>query len=94
MANGLGGRRPGSGRKTASHTLEASAAKARMIALVSARIDDLFAELMRQALPIDGGKGDIMAIKELLDRAYGKPTQAIAGEDGGPITVAIIKYNN
>lgn len=88
MANGIGGRRPGAGRKVASHTLEASAAKKRIIELVSARVDDLFAELLRQALP-DEGKGDIVAIKELLDRAYGKPSQAITGENGGAIELNV-----
>lgn len=82
-----GGARPGAGQPKGTrqpHTLEAAAAKARIIALVSARVDDLFAELLRQALPAEG-KGDIVAIKELLDRAYGKPSQAITGDKDNPI---------
>lgn len=27
------------------------------------------------------------ACKEILDRAYGKPAQAITGEDGGPVAL-------
>lgn len=31
----------------------------------------------------------VSAIKEILDRAYGKSPQALTGEDGGPIKQAI-----
>lgn len=31
----------------------------------------------------------VAAAKELLDRAHGKPAQAVTGEGGGPIALAI-----
>ena len=38
--------------------------------------------------------GDVTAIKELLDRAWGKPTQTIAGDKDNPFTVAVISYSD
>lgn len=48
---------------------------------------------LREALlsiALDNGaetRDRIAAIKEWHDRAYGKPSQAITGEDGGPVQV-------
>ena len=35
----------------------------------------------------DNDQAKIAAARELLDRAYGKPAQAVTGEGGGPILV-------
>lgn len=32
----------------------------------------------------------IMAAEALMNRLYGKPVQAVAGEDGGPVRVGVI----
>ena len=79
-----GGKREGAGKPKgykAPHTLEASAAKKRIIELVSARVDELTSKLFELAF---SEKGDIGAIKELLDRAFGKPMQPIVGDDEEP----------
>lgn len=36
-------------------------------------------------------EGDQAAIQEIGNRLDGKPTQAISGEDGGPLTVEIVR---
>lgn len=36
-------------------------------------------------------KGDVFALKELLDRVEGKVAQKHAGEDGGPIQVVVTR---
>lgn len=36
--------------------------------------------------------GDMQAIKEIGDRLDGKSVQAITGEDGGPLTVEIVRF--
>lgn len=37
----------------------------------------------------DSDAARVAASKELLDRAYGKPAQAVTGEGGGPVALAI-----
>lgn len=68
------------GRPIASHTIEASVARARMVEKVGERIDDIVKWLFQKAYQVDD-KGnetiDVAAIKELLDRAYGRPSQAV-----------------
>lgn len=44
-------------------------------------------ELARLATKAESEAARVAAIKELLDRAYGKPAQALTGEDGGAIEV-------
>jgi hypothetical protein len=44
--------------------------------------------LMRHA---ETEAAQIAAIKELLDRAHGRPTQPLSGEDGGPIPITGIR---
>jgi hypothetical protein len=71
-----GGKRAGAGKPKgykAPHTLEASVAKARMVERISARTDELIDKLFEKAL---SENGDTVAIKELLDRGYGKPQQS------------------
>lgn len=36
--------------------------------------------------------GDMQAIKEIGDRLDGRAVQAIAGEDGGPLVIEIVKF--
>ncbi len=78
-----GGKRQGAGKKKgtkASHTIEASIAKARIITRVSERIDELVDVLFEKAI----GSKDVTAIKELFDRGFGKPMQSmeLGGVDG------------
>ena len=49
---------------------------------------DELAEVLLQKVQ----EGDVSAIRELGDRLDGKPTQAITGADGGPLTIEVIKF--
>lgn len=52
-------------------------------------------EALRKVAEVVVGKalaGDKDAVKEIGDRLDGKPAQAITGEDGGPLTVEIIRF--
>lgn len=53
------------------------------------RINIIADNLVRAALD-----GDMDAIKEMGNRIDGKPHQALhhSGEDGGPLTIQIVKY--
>lgn len=42
-------------------------------------------ELVRLATKSASDSARVSAIKEVLDRAYGKAPQSLTGEDGGPI---------
>lgn len=82
-----GGKRPGAGRKkgsVASHTLQASQAKAELIRAYVENIKPINEALIKKATG-----GDIQAIKEIHDRVYGKAPQAITGADGGPLVVSL-----
>jgi hypothetical protein len=46
-------------------------------------------EMIKQAVA-----GDKDARKEIGDRLDGKPVQAIAGPDGGPLTIEILRFAN
>lgn len=68
------------GRPVASHTLEAAKGRERIVELVTARTDELVGWLFKKAYQVDDkGKEiiDPIAIKELLDRGYGKAAQSI-----------------
>lgn len=99
-----GGKRAGAGKpkgRKAPHTLDAAAGKARMIELINKRVDDLISWLFQKAYEIDEQgktKIDVMAVKELLDRGYGKAAQAVdvttKGEQintSSPMVIALAK---
>jgi hypothetical protein len=71
-----GGYRPEAGRPKGQHTVEAEAAKARLVELFVAEKEEIFTALIRKAK-----KGDVPALKELFERVLGKPVQPI-GNDG------------
>ena len=73
MAGKNGGARPGAGRKKgqkANHTLQAEAARKKLIEMYSVAAEQINLVLIDKAL-----KGDMLAIKELHDRAFGKAYQ-------------------
>jgi hypothetical protein len=51
---------------------------------------DAIEELARPAREAQSEQALISAIKELLDRAYGKCVQPVSGEDGGPMVLQVI----
>lgn len=70
-----GGARPGAGRKKggkASHTLEAQEARAWFVQKVHENLQPIFVALMTKAV-----EGDVGALRELLDRGFGKAAQSI-----------------
>jgi hypothetical protein len=71
------GRLPGSKNKTGADVREA----ARGYSM------DCLKQLHRLSQKADTDSAKIAAIREILDRAWGKPTQPVqhAGEDGGPV---------
>lgn len=81
MASGkkTGGRRAGTPNK-ATADVKAAASKYSEEAL------GLLIDIARSS---DSDAARVSAIKELLDRAHGKATQAISGPDGGAIPVNI-----
>jgi hypothetical protein len=45
---------------------------------------EVFKELARLAVEAESEPARVSAIKEILDRAYGKPTQPLSGDDDAP----------
>lgn len=83
----LGGRPAGS---KAQHTIAAEAARAELIKRVADNIGPLFEALYDKAK-----NGDVSAIKELFDRAFGKSPQALVGSDGGDLKIIFDQvFNN
>lgn len=71
----------------APHTLLAAKTKAAFVQAVHENLQDLFNALLREAK-----KGNIIALKEMLDRAWGKPTQPIDGgsdNNGVPLPILV-----
>src|SRR5262245_21619799 len=86
-----GGRRPGSGRKAGTP----NKTTAELRAAIGAMGDDLVNELMRIAFNAEFDNVRVAAIKELLDRGWGKSPQSIEAEVKGkaPIIVEIRKFS-
>lgn len=89
-----GGRMPGAGRPKGAlggHTLKAMATKQAFIDAIERNLEPILKSLMRQAK-----KGNVMAIKEMLDRAWGKPAQAIVGDSTNrtPIPILYVSSDN
>lgn len=70
-----GGRRIGAGKPKgykAPHTITAEASKARLIEMASLAIEPIARALIAKA-----EQGDVPAIKELFDRAWGKSKESV-----------------
>lgn len=84
MANGHGGKRPGSGRKSKAEELG-----------LKALLDECWTPAARRAcvrkLSKLAAKGDLKAIELLMAYTFGKPRQAVdlAGADGEPLVIGI-----
>ena len=59
--------------------------------LARAHCPDAIAELARLAVKAKSETARIAAIRELLDRGYGKAVQAIEGDSGAPIVIQVTK---
>jgi monomeric isocitrate dehydrogenase len=54
-------------------------------ALCQAHADDVIAELARLATKAESEAARVAAIKELLDRGYGKPKQPLSNDEEGEL---------
>jgi hypothetical protein len=81
-----GGTRPGAGRKPGSQNKSTAEIKA----LAQHYAPRALQELARLAEKAGSEQARVSAIKELLDRAYGKSPQAITGDGGGPIETRVV----
>lgn len=72
-----GGARPNAGRPKG----QPNKATADIKALARQYVPEAVVELARLAREADSEQARVSAIKEILDRAYGKATQHIAGDD-------------
>ena len=82
-----GGKRIGAGRKKgskATHTLQAIKTREAFIRAVEENLQPILTALLDRA-----SKGDVAAIKEMLDRAWGKPSQMLQGDPTKPLTIII-----
>jgi len=90
MSGGRGGRREGAGRPVGSiskTTAEIKALAQQHGPACIARLAELSGVV--EGTPAESEAARIAALKELLDRGYGRATQHIAGEDGGAVRVRI-----
>lgn len=83
MANGHGGKRPGAGRPIGAH----NKVTADIAVLARSHVPAAVTELARIFAHSVSDTARVAAIKEILDRAYGKSVQAIQGldEHGDPV---------
>ena len=77
-----GGKRPGAGRKAGSPNKVLHERRIEIKALAREHTTEAIAELARLATKADSEAARVAAIKELLDRGYGRSTQAMQVELG------------
>lgn len=77
-----GGKRPGAGRKPGSKSKTGADVKAVAIGYSSQAIETLAQIMQNDAAP---PAARVAAADKILDRAIGKPAQAITGADGAPL---------
>jgi hypothetical protein len=80
-----GGARPGAGRPKDSKEKQTLVKEQALLALRELVLKEITP--IAEALITKAKTGDIPAIKELFDRAFGKAPQAITGEDGGALII-------
>lgn len=76
----VGGARPGAGRKKGVPNKATADIKALAGQYSKAAVE----ELARLATNAQSEQARVSAIKELLDRAHGKATQPLSGDESGP----------
>lgn len=82
---GVGGARPGAGRKPGVP----NKATADLKALARKYVPEAIVELARLAQEAESEPARVAAIKELFDRAYGKATTMIGGDQDNPLRTVI-----
>ena len=89
MADKRGGKRPGAGRKAGGLSRATKEQKGTLGELARQYTDIAMATLARVAAKSDNDSAAVAAANSILDRAYGRPRQAIehTGANGGPIAI-------
>jgi len=59
-------------------------------AIAQQYVPDIFPILVSIARNGESEAARVAAIKEILDRAYGKSPQAVTGESGGPLRIILV----
>ena len=87
MAGKHGGARPGAGRKPGSREAATKQEQATISELARKHAPDALAALVRITKQGASESAIVAAANSILDRAYGKPVQAVehAGKDGAPM---------
>jgi hypothetical protein len=82
-----GGARPGAGRPKGSRSAATKQEQARISDLAREHADTALTALVNIARDGESEAARVSAANAILDRAYGKPVQAMehTGKDGGPI---------
>lgn len=85
-----GGKREGAGRKPGVPNKTTEYLKS----LTQKDSEKVVKELVRLATKAKSEQTRVAAIKELLDRAYGRPSQALehSGAEGAPLQVVVKKF--
>lgn len=89
-----GGKREGAGRPTGRRNAATIEQKATLTELAQ-QYTGIALKALQEVAATGSDSARVAAATALLDRAYGKPRQTVdmAGEDGGPIQVNIVRYS-
>lgn len=74
-----GGRKPGTPNKATASIRD-----------IARQYTDQAVRTLVKVLSDESAAARVAAARELLDRAYGKATSVIGGEDGGPIAITVM----
>lgn len=77
------------GRPKGYSAIQAEKAREVLVKMVTDEIEPIGLKLIEE-----GKKGNIQAIKELFDRAFGKAPQALTGADGGVLKIVFDQVFN
>lgn len=89
MAGTRGGARPGAGRPKGSREAATKVAQQTIAELAKKYAPQAIEALAQIMIAGESESARVAAANAILDRGYGKPTQAvnIGGQDGGPLTM-------
>lgn len=86
-----GGKRPGAGRPAGSQNRDTAASRAALADLVAGHVETAIATLAEIAKTGESEAARVSASVAILDRAYGRPGQAVEITDDRPVMPSIIE---
>lgn len=91
-----GGKRPGAGRPKGSRDTATIEQRGTIEELARSHAPAAMATLVTIAETGDSEAARVSAANAILDRGYGKPSQAheLSGKDGGPLVLEIVKFGD